>query len=864
MPQPTWVTPAGNFGTFNEGSPIAQALVATPVSAGTLTYTLLNSTFPTATSAWTLNPTTGVFTGTAAEVAATEEWPFTVRVYEYLGPTLVGFSDRTFSFSIQGLTQPSFTTPPGPLYPGPTYLPDSTWNPFQILYSNPDPVESAVVRLIGGSLPPGIEIDESGLIRGYASPSNTNYTFTLEVSSPSGVATGSYSIQVVQQTPLTRAPAIQNTRPPTFNPPIGDDDTPYYISSTGLIGTVAQDDYFMFRILGTTFASGSLSYSMSGTLPPGVSNNVNYNSSNTVITILSGGSGYAPGDQLRINGADLGGVTGINDLDFDVLTVDTGVITATTNISGLNAESDNFYNLVNPVSVTGTGVGAVVAINKINPSWINGLISVTPGLDVATYNFSFTALNNTNGLTSSPQAFSVTVVSQESNIPFSTAVDWVSPTDLGVLYNGSTSNLYVEAVSSEGLELTYTLTSGSLPPSLTLDANGLIQGQVAFETAGTLTPADTSINYTFSVTATSTAWPAITTTKTFNLSVYQNFSAPYENLYIKALLSIPDRAILADLLTDTTLFPPAWIYRPNDPNFGLATGLVYRHMYGVTASTIADYITAVEKNHYRRNIILGPLKSAEVVDTAGNVIYEVLYCEIVDNLVNNSGISVSKTISWPYVIPTIDNKVYPASLPNMRTQIENELGQDSQSAVLPEWMTDQQNFGGNLGYQPAWVICYTKPGYSSIIKYNIETPISGSVLVTATDSINDIITCASTAGFFRNMRVQFTGSVFGGVATSVDYFINNIISETQFTVTTTIDGSTDLPLVTAVGQMFIEHISWGYQLNRLTFSVDRFEVSRGLTSDWDPVTETWSTLPSPVDPTDSVDEYIYFNKNILG
>ena len=40
--------------------------------------------------------------------------------------------------------------------------------------------------------------------------------------------------------------------------------------------------------------------------------------------------------------------------------------------------------------------------------------------------------------------------------------------------------------------------------------------------------------------------------------------------------------------------------------------------------------------------------------------------------------------------------------------------------LLPLWMTSQQANGGTLGYTQAWVICYTKPGFSVTIKNNIQ------------------------------------------------------------------------------------------------------------------------------------------------
>ena len=64
--------------------------------------------------------------------------------------------------------------------------------------------------------------------------------------------------------------------------------------------------------------------------------------------------------------------------------------------------------------------------------------------------------------------------------------------------------------------------------------------------------------------------------------------------------------------------------------------------------------------------------------------------------------------------------LYPNSLPNMRNRVGQELGQVFDSNLLPLWMTSQQSNGSTLGFTPAWVICYTKPGFSQIVKNNIE------------------------------------------------------------------------------------------------------------------------------------------------
>jgi hypothetical protein len=70
--------------------------------------------------------------------------------------------------------------------------------------------------------------------------------------------------------------------------------------------------------------------------------------------------------------------------------------------------------------------------------------------------------------------------------------------------------------------------------------------------------------------------------------------------------------------------------------------------------------------------------------------------------------------------PGFARVLYPNSLPNMRQRVGIELGQEFDSRILPLWMTSQQPDGNTLGYVPAWVICYTKPGFAETIKNNIN------------------------------------------------------------------------------------------------------------------------------------------------
>lgn len=397
-------------------------------------------------------------------------------------------------------------------------------------------------------------------------------------------------------------------------------------------------------------------------------------------------------------------------------------------------------------------------------------------------------------------------------------VTWVTPSNLGSIFNGTISTKSVIATSDTALE--YRVTSGSLPPNLTLLSNGEITGYVANQPSTSLLTPGTKTDFVFTIEAYSPIYPVIKLERTFVLEVIQEYSQPTDILYIKAAPSLEDRAIIKTLLTDDSLIPAAYLYRPDDIYFGKATSVIYEHAYGIYASDVAEYIAAVTTNHYWRNITLGELKTAQARDSTGNIIYEVVYSQVIDNLVNPQGVSVSEEIYWPRPIdlglgpwytsitnlftsyadilgqeyytsltPGFARTLYPNSLFNMRTRVGQVLGQEYDSRLLPQWMTSQQSNGSTLGYTQAWVICYTKPGFSSLIKSNIE---------------------------------------------------NNWNQP---------DG---LP----------------YKLNMINFKIDRFSVDKGITYNYDKNSSppAWTSLPSatPVpNPSDSKDFYVLFPRETI-
>ena len=222
--------------------------------------------------------------------------------------------------------------------------------------------------------------------------------------------------------------------------------------------------------------------------------------------------------------------------------------------------------------------------------------------------------------------------------------------------------------------------------------------------------------------------------KTFTLRLIRKYNKPYQNLLIRALPPQNDRNVLTEFLNDQEIFVPAWIYRYEDPFFGVAKDVTYLHAAGLLPENIDLYVESLNLNHYRKSLVLGEIQTAQALDSTGAVLYEVVYSKIVDNLVNNSGQSVSKSVILPYeVVDSLNpgsepiSTVYPNSLLNMRDQVADVVGLISNNVPLPAWMTSTQANGQVLGFTPAWVIAYTKPGRSKEIAYYISSKFSGSL-----------------------------------------------------------------------------------------------------------------------------------------
>jgi len=759
--------------------------------------------------------------GVPQEVAKDVLSKFAVRAYtkKIVGSTLVldGLADRTFTLTVTGQNIPEFITPSGNVG---TYY-DGTEVAIQLLFTDSDPGDNVVVRLASGSFPPGVAVTNRGLITGIIQPlvgppgsappgydstpkdqypndfttrsASRNFQFTLEITDGKDSNLRTFEIFVYSKDSMSADTTDFTADNTWITADVVPTRTPVLLTPSGSLGRVRSDNYYYFQFQAIDFDGDAVAYEIS-----------------------SGLSSSPP-----------------RDLVFDS---DTG--------------------------------------------WLYGHL-VSQGPSEIAYEFTVVVYKRDYPtIRSEPSTFTMTVI---GNIE--TEVIWLTDSDLGSIDNGGISVLEVAAVNTGGRALQYRLVGGSnskLPQGLTLQPTGHITGRVSFNTfaldGGTTTfdtlrrtrldPNPTTFDMTFefdvnafapqaaqlgykvsqlviinggssydpldpptvviapppssavSVQATagiptivdgaitsitvvepgsgysstpvvtiiggsgggavvnslieiSTQINSVDVVRRFSITVNRVFNTPYESLYIKCMPPNNDRALISQLLQDPNIFPNDLLYRADDSNFGLASNVVYVHALGLNPATLDTYVESLAINHYWRNITLGEIRTAQALDSSGNVLYEVVYSAIIDDLLNNSGVSVGKSVELPYPVVLDDGTVtvvYPNSLPNMRNQVIDTVGQIS--PALPLWMNSKQANGNYLGFTPAWVIAYVNPGESGRIAYNISQ-------------------------------------------------------------------------------------QYGNQLNKIDFKVDRYELDRSQTHNWDPATDSW--IPSPAQDVtfDVFADYLY-------
>ena len=311
------------------------------------------------------------------------------------------------------------------------------------------------------------------------------------------------------------------------------------------------------------------------------------------------------------------------------------------------------------------------------------------------------------------------------NIP--STIQWISTSSLGTLTPGEISEIAVRAVNTNtNYAVEYEIIQGELPPGLTFNQDGTIQGKVInsgqtyFDFASTASISVmtfdkglTSIDKNWYVTIrASDVYRLSAVEKEFYVSVFQETLTEFTRIYVRPFLPIAQRTAFKDFITDPVIFDPAVMYRPNDPEFGVQTQIKMLLETGIEQASLDTYANAMQEYFYRKSFYFGEVKSIAAQDSAGNNIYEIVYVDIIDQQMVGT------------TTPTYSN-----SVANMQSALES-ISLDSTTIELndrlqPKYMTTLQSDSGvAIGFVKAVPLCYTIPGGATKVLSRIANALS--------------------------------------------------------------------------------------------------------------------------------------------
>jgi hypothetical protein len=680
MGQPVWTTPPGDLGKFAEGLYFSTLISANDPYGSDVYYKLIAGALPDGIQVKTNGHIEGTprasvkVSGVPLPVGKDITTKFAVRAYTTVGSQVSRVNDRTFQLTVTGQDIPTFVTPPGLLG---TFYDGSTIS-YQILFSDDDPNDTVVVSVASGKLPNGLSISSFGLITGYIAP--------VALLPSTAIAGWDRSTTKWDEFPYDFTTRSSNKR--------------YQFSLQITDGKDINIRTFeMFVISRDSISADSTEFTADH------DNFVTVDATTNRLPFL---------------------------VDFDNITNDLGVF----NHNNWFAYKFDALDLDGePVAYTVSSLAGLppgLSINT-NTGWLYGNISDI-GIAQLTYTFSVQVYQVSNpSVVSLVYNFSITIKGGAEE-----EIKWVSSDFLGTISNGGTSMFNVTATTNTVRHIKYKLKAtgvyNKLPQGLKLLESGNIVGNVTFNTytldAGTTTFDDqlstrlkinkttVDMNRQFTVNA-YTDDGLLSVFKTFTIKVLRIFNEPFETVYANASPPASDRGIISALIGNPSIIPLSLVYRNDDPSFGIANKVQYVHAHGVKSATVNEYISALEKNHYRKSLLLGEIKTAQALDSNDNVVYEVVYTDIVDTAAIEGTIPAAE-LKWSSAIPNgaVNNTVYPNSLISMRNYMLGKLGHHE--TTLPLWMISKQKDGSIPFFVRAWVIAYCKPGQSNRVIYNIK------------------------------------------------------------------------------------------------------------------------------------------------
>jgi len=651
-------------------------------------------------------------------------------------------SDRTFTMFVYTTDLPEFITPEGELpigFGGQYYVLDSTYVSYQIeAYDFNTSTGKPLTYFIAdgdGSLPPGLSLSTTGVIEGFIQPQ-----LVITKADGSGTFDASQFDRV----------AFDFGQLPTD----GFDSYQY------------DDVFYDFNVESNQPVSLSANYQFRVTLSDGV------NLTQRIFRIFVAGS-----DEFHADSTILDGMAG--DFLASSSYVRTPVWITNSYLGAFRA--NNYITLPIALYDASNVEFSIVDSTKLPPGMlfdpntgdVYGTVPYQPSV-TKTYSFTIQATRlDGNESVTAEKTFTIVILGLVNS-----EITWNTNSNLGSIPADYVCTLSVNASTSvPDAVVSYTITSGSLPNGLSLNLDGEIIGipnqyydaatgelglttfdlgynkQNNISTSTTFDHSTTTFErvFTFGITA-SDQYGYGATERIFTLHIDEVNKVHYSNIVTKPMLVPSQRILWQDFINNTSIFTPSSIYRPNDSNFGLQTGLTMLVYAGIQTEQAAAYVSAIGLNHKRKRFQFGSLKKAVAVDpVTENPVYEVIYIQMIDPMepngkhlpssitVKNNNpktvtVDIGTTPSMPFTIDSTGYKVstpnvntyYPNSISNWRERISETIDSttgtaDTERNYLPLWMrsftTSQKE---QIGYIPCIPLCFCKIGTADTILLNIK------------------------------------------------------------------------------------------------------------------------------------------------
>jgi hypothetical protein len=719
-----------NFWTNNNGDTLGtlqeQVTIAPlqlPLSEATATVALISGSLPIG-----LRLVDNTIVGTPHEVARETVSTFVLRA-TYNSQ----ISDRALKMTVLGADAPEWQTPADLLAAGNNdtyYILDSSPVDFQMEVIDTDTAAGQTLEYFvsSGELPPGVELTIDGRLVGIVDPilAIANGRVDIDFPSNNGYDSYYYDTTIYGLSIPTRSPKKLN-RYYEFTVNVSDGDT---ISSRNFKLYVVGDDFF--RSDTTVMQVGTGIFSADNThirvpiwLTP---KDFGYRRANNYVTLVldvidpNSVSGVVSYYQTSLNddnsssilppGLTLDTITGeiAGRVPYQPAVTKEYKFTIAAQRLGFDIDSVQLIEYVYE--------GANIGLSQIKTSKFNTYSEYAIGKEftVAGNTYKVTSINTSNAdydvltlnratLTLFAKGISINfgtisiedteeAVSKKTFIvkllgEVDSTIKWNTLANLGSFSANYVSTLSVNATTTvPNANLIYSVQSGILPPGISLSLTGELIGKVnSFGTesqrgltvfdsqAMQLDGNDTKFDRTYKFTIKAQdqyGFSAIE--REFSITLSDPDNKQYSNIYLQPLLPQTQRTSFIDFVNDAEIFLPKYLYRPNDSNFGIQTKIKILAYAGIESKAIEEFVAVAAKNHKRRNLKIGGVKTA-VAKTPGtqDVVYEVVYLEIIDpkqSTVKDKKVNSTITIKNPKKILvnsskyTIDENNYDSTFSN--------------------------------------------------------------------------------------------------------------------------------------------------------------------------------------------------------